>query len=523
MKATGNGTANASLLDSMQHRADPLADQAIADILGPWAPLPPGATAAEALDAHAEHWRRLRIVNQLIGQWTRNRDLPTWAQRATAPGSAFASGPDARVTRELIARLDTFVQAARLLPEWADPPRLMRAEQLFIEHGALSCVLLFCASLPECYVIPDIAAVLQATGQLERHTEHRIRSTAAMIFPVMMVGGLTTEGGSGVAQVLKVRLIHATVRNLVLRGRPPQAPGPGREATHGADVPPLPLPPGLQAMHQVLFAQGWRPAQQGLPCNQEALAYTLLTFGFVSLRSLRRLGLRLRPEDEEVTLHAWNVAGHVLGLERDLMVGSMAQAEELFAAMRARGRLMSAPAEASTRHRSPDATRQAGAQPPWGGPAPATPDPRPPLAQALMQTMEQVIPLRLARPFPVLMTRWLCRRGTMRELGLTRRVPWPSRWLFLLLMGAVRLFDATVRLVLPQFSVSRFIGRVLGYHFMTQVLLNQTRPLQLPQPTLDQIDTMMQRWGDDPHAPRWLNTLEDRLTTPGAWTRQPAR
>lgn len=515
MKSLGKGIITAALLDSMQHRADPLADQAIADMLGPWELLPPGATAAETLDAHAEQWRRLRIVNQLIGQWARNRDLPTWAQRATAPGSAFASGPDARVTRELIARLDTFVQAARLLPEWADSPRLMRAEQLFIEHGALSCVLLFCASLPECYVIPDIAAVLQAAGHLELHTEHRIRSTAAMIFPVMMVGGLTTEGGSGVAQVLKVRLIHAMVRNLVLRGRPPQAPGPGREATHAGDVPPLPLPPGPQAMHQVLYALGWRPALQGLPCNQEALAYTLLTFGFVSLRSLRRLGLRLRPEDEEVTLHAWNVAGHVLGLERELMAGSMAQAEDLFAAMRARGQL-----SVSTRHRNTDATHQAGSLP---GPAPATPDPRPPLAQALMQAMEQVMPLRLARPFPVLMTRWLCRRGTLRDLGLTRRVPWPSRWLFLLLMGAVRLLDATVRLVMPQFSVSRFIGRVLGYHFMTHVLMNPTRPLQLPQPTLDHIDTMMQRWSEDPHAPRWLNMLEDRLTTKGTWKRQPAR
>lgn len=496
MKAPGKGTATASLLDSMRHRADPLADQAIADMLGPWVPLPPGATATQALEANADHWRRLRIVNQLIGQWTRNRDLPTWAQRATAPGSAFASGPDARVTRELISRLDAFVQAARALPEWADPPRLMRAEQLFVEHGALSCMLLFCSSLPECYVIPDIAAVLQATGQLELNTEHRIRATAAMIFPVMMVGGLTTEGGSGVAQVLKVRLIHATVRNLVLRGRPPQAPGNGREAAPGGDLLPLALPPGPQAMHQVLFAHGWQPARQGLPCNQEDLAYTLLTFGFVFLRSLRRLGLRLRPQDEEVYLHAWNVAGHVLGLERELMVGSMAQAEAVFAAMQARGRL-----EAGS--------RQA--------------DPRPPLALALMQTMEQAIPLHLARPFPVLMTRWLCRRATLRDLGLTRHVPWPSRWLFLLLMGAVRLLDATVRLAVPQFSVSRCIGRVLGYHFMTRVLMNETRPLQLPQPTLDQIDTLMQRWGDDPKAPRWLNTLEDRLTAPGPWARQPAR
>ena len=57
----------------------------------------------------------------------------------------------------------------------------------------------------------------------EAHTEHRIRQTAAMVFPVMMRGGLMSPGGTGVAQVLKVRLIHATIRHLVLRGTPPDS------------------------------------------------------------------------------------------------------------------------------------------------------------------------------------------------------------------------------------------------------------------------------------------------------------
>ena len=64
----------------------------------------------------------------------------------------------------------------------------------------LSCTLLFCASLPECYVLPDLAEVLHTTGQLEQRTDWRIRSTAAMIFPVMMRGGLTTPAGGGVAR-----------------------------------------------------------------------------------------------------------------------------------------------------------------------------------------------------------------------------------------------------------------------------------------------------------------------------------
>ncbi|TAF69260.1 MAG: bifunctional aminodeoxychorismate synthase component I/aminotransferase, partial [Curvibacter sp.] len=38
---------------------------------------------------------------------------------------------------------------------------------------------------------------LNYTAQLEARTEHRIRATAAMIFPVMMRGGLTAPQGGG--------------------------------------------------------------------------------------------------------------------------------------------------------------------------------------------------------------------------------------------------------------------------------------------------------------------------------------
>lgn len=431
-------------------RADPPADEAVARMLD-------GAAGPHEMAA------RVAAINREIQRWDSNGALAGWEP-----------GPD--TDPRTGAALKDYLAACAALPAWADPVSIARAEALFMDMSMLSCTLLFCASLPECYVLPDLSAVLHAAGQLEQHTDYRIRSTAAMIFPVMMRGGLTAPAAGGLAQALKVRLIHATIRHLILRG-----PVPG--AAPAAHPPLLPaLPPAGGGLYHVLYAHGWDGARDGLPCNQEQLAYTLLTFHYVFLRGLRRLGLGLPRADEEAYLHAWNVLGHVLGIEHGLMAWTMEEAEARFAAFQARGL----------------------------GDA-AQPDPRPALAAALMREMANQLPLRLLKPFPVLLTRRLCGRRAAAALGLDTRVPLASRLLFAAGFGAVRAFDAAVRLFVPGFSISRMLTRVAGYRLVTRFLMDQTRPLRLPEALLGEVAGTLHAWRRDPLAPRWLSRLEARL------------
>ncbi len=465
-------------LAQSQYAADPLADDTMNRILGPWNSKPTPQNIAG-------HFVKITQVNRQFDQWTQNRSLADW------------HSADKTLPPDINAALQHYLREGQSLPAWADHAKIERAEVLFMDYGALSCTLLFCASLPECYVIPDLSAVLHAAGQLEQHTDYRIRSTAAMIFPVMMKGGLGQPDGSGVAQILKVRLIHATIRNLILRGAPADALAALGDQLYVASagiVPPLEHFAGReesqkQNMHQVLLAHGWRVGADGLPCNQEELAYTLLTFGYVFLRSMRQLGLGLSASDEEAYLHCWNVVGHVLGIRRELLVDTMAQAEALLAQMQVRGRAN-----------------------PW------QPDPRPALGAALMNTMERVIPFRALKGFPVLLTRYLCGTISAREIGVSANVSWASYALFALGMGLARIIDTVVRWLLPEFSISRFFTRVVGYHLMSRVLLDQTRPLKLPVHLLNQVSQAMEPWSEDTKAPGWLNAIEDRLTQHGTWT-----
>ena len=482
----------------MQYQADVLADSTIERILGSWQ-MPreylelsvhaepsssPLTSATRIASQWPQQWQKLADITEVFQQWPDNHSINIWR------------APSAGLAAEIGLPLEAYLRAGEQLPAWADAARIERAETLFMDYGALSVTLLFCSSLPECYVIPDLAAVLHVTGQLEKHTEHRIRSTGAMIFPVMMKGGLTDPHGGGIAQILKVRLIHATIRNLILRGSPQDALSMlgAQQNTEGAGmVPPL---PGLRAaddMHQVLFAHGWKTGEVGLPCNQEELAYTLLTFGYVFLRSMRKLGLGLPPADEEAYLHAWNVAGHVLGIERELMADTMIEAEMMFSAMQSRGRAGQLPNPA------------------------LTPDPRPALGQALINAISRVIPFRAFKSFPLLMTRHLCGSASAQDLGLNGPVSGLPRLLFTLFMLVTGAIDWLVRRVVSDFSIARFLTRLLGYQLMTKLLMDQVRPLKLPKHILDRVDFMMEHWSNDPKAPGWMNSIEDRMTIKGSW------
>lgn len=457
------GVADAPALAPFLRQADPLADRTVAAIVGPW------AAGAAVVGAGAQ---RLAQVNRAFGAWTHNAALADDWGAATPTDPAVAQA------------LKDYVAQGAGLPAWADPRKIARAEAIFMEQGPLSCTLLFCASLPECYVLPQLAEVLHIAGQLEQHTEHRIRQTAAMVFPVMMKGGLTDPEGGGVAQVLKVRLIHATIRHLILRGDPEAvahrvAPLAGAGGAGGS-------------MYAALAAHGWDVDAQGLPCSQAELAYTLLTFSHTVLQGLRTLGQGLPRADEEAYLHAWNVVGHVLGVRQELMAWSMEEAERLFGRLQAQAGLL-----------------------------PGQADPRPALGRALMDALARSIRLPVLRRLPVPLTRWLVGTRTAGLVGVNERVRWPVGLVFLGARLLTGLVDGVLALVWPGFSLSRLFTRVIGYHLLTRFLLDQTRPLALPERVLQPMRATVAAWSEDARAPGWVNALEDRLTVAGEWSEGP--
>jgi hypothetical protein len=400
---------------------------------------------------------RLGEATRLLQTWTSNAALDNWAP------------PDA--DPEVAAILRRYIDEAKALPVGYRADLIARAENVFMDYGPLSCVLLFCASLPQCYVLPHLAEVLNIAGQLVKNTDYRIRQTAAMVFPVMMRGGLTTPEGGGVAQVLKVRLIHATIRMLVLE-QPEKAA----------------LQPPANELHAALMRYAWSVESKGMPCSQLELAYTLLTFSYVFLDGMRKFGIPLSQEDEEAYLYTWNVVGHVLGIRADLMVTTMVQATAAFDQIQANARSK-----------------------------PARPDVRPPLGRALVDAMAQTIEVPVVRGLPVPMTRWLIGRRSADEVGINEQVGLLTYGLFVTGRFFVGAVDRAGRWIDPGFSLTRMFTRVIGYHFLTRFLLDQTRPLTLPSELIGPMRETVAKWHRDDRAPPWVQRLENRMTTQGEW------
>jgi hypothetical protein len=261
------------LLDRMRRTGDPLADATVRAVFDK------GEVAA---------------VNELLTRLVRNDDIPP--------------GPWPPPMAE-------YLRLSGQLPSWADGGLIRTGESLFLRYGLTSVGILGCSSLPECYVLRDVAAVLGATQRLAEHARRRIFETAMMVLAVMAEGGLA-PGGSGIRVTQKVRLMHAAVRRLI------------QTSPAAVDRPPA-------SLADALLAQRW-PAERGTPLSQEDLAAVLLTFSHVILRGWKYLGIELTREEAAAYLHCWNVVGHVLGVAEELLARDVEEAARLFEAIKRR-------------------------------------------------------------------------------------------------------------------------------------------------------------------------------------------
>ena len=247
--------------------------------------------AADAVVQSLYERGQVPLVNELLDLLVHNRQPPPSA---------------------LPVEVREYLHATAALPPWADPARIRLGESTFRRYGVLSLASLLCASLLECYVMRNGVHVLSLTTLLHKHTRRRLYETAQMVVRVMDRGGLD-DNGAGIRTAQKVRLLHAAMRRLL-----EEDPTAATEALQGK-----------RSMGALFARQRWNPAW-GRPICQEDMAFTLLSFSFLVLRSLQRLGAPLDERERDAYLHCWRVTGYILGVREELLPATLADAEVLY-------------------------------------------------------------------------------------------------------------------------------------------------------------------------------------------------
>jgi hypothetical protein len=184
-----------------------------------------------------------------------------------------------------------YFKETEVLPTWADKKQLEKSVSFFEQNIENIMTLLGVYSLPYCYAAADGARVLQLSKRIIEQTRKRLAETAQFVLEVMHPDAFLPQG-KAIRSIQKVRLMHAVVR------------------------------------YQILNGGKWDLAW-GKPINQEDMAGTNLSFSFIILQGLRKIGTSVSFEEAQAFLHHWAMIGYMLGLDEKLLVFQETQANIL--------------------------------------------------------------------------------------------------------------------------------------------------------------------------------------------------
>lgn len=196
------------------------------------------------------------------------------------------------VPEELPDNVEFWLRDHSSLPDWVDRSRIDRASALFVEHGVTISLILATASLVECYAARKGVKVLTYSYRLGQNAYRRVAESAQFVILVMTPGGLY-DGGQGIRAIQKVRLMHSAIRYLIRQT--------GR----------------------------WPENELGVPICQEDMAGTLMSFSFIVIRNLHKLGVKVSPAEAEDFLYFWRVVGELMGIRPDVLPQTMNEARNL--------------------------------------------------------------------------------------------------------------------------------------------------------------------------------------------------
>jgi len=206
---------------------------------------------------------------------------------------AALDGGDRHAIPDLPPALHDLLAPIQDPPSWFDPELADAGALTFWKGGSIPVSLtLFSGSLAFGYQSASLVRPLAATGRLEQMASRRLGETARWVLDVTTPGGMH-PGAPGIASTIRVRLVHALVRDRLLR-------------------------------------DGWDVEEWGIPISaSDMFATGIAGFHVVPLRAMADLGVRYSAAELEAHTHLWRWISYVMGTPEDLLPSSYREAVEM--------------------------------------------------------------------------------------------------------------------------------------------------------------------------------------------------
>jgi hypothetical protein len=187
--------------------------------------------------------------------------------------------------------LKDFFSGIDLRPPWLDRNLIQKGIELSQRSGIPGLVVLRDYCLMGGYESAAINKPLIYTGALKKGAAKRIAETVEFWVNITADDSLLPDR-LGLRSIFKTRFIHSYSRINILK------------------------------------ATDWDSAKWGIPLNLWDMLATNLGFSLVFLVGLRRLGMKVLPEEVEGLFHLWKYIGYLLGIPLELLPDTEKQAIE---------------------------------------------------------------------------------------------------------------------------------------------------------------------------------------------------
>jgi hypothetical protein len=190
---------------------------------------------------------------------------------------------------------NAFIAHCNTVPDWADFKAMEKGQRLIASYAPFMGASLFTGSLVGGSVFQKMTMVTAMTGMLSGSATQRLTETVAMVIRMAFPGEIR-PGHKGHETLARVRLLHSAIRRFLVVDT-------GRYQ-HPTEV----------------------------PICQQDLAVTLALFGYLNIRSLMQLGIKLERDEIDSFILLWRYAGHVLGIDEQLLPTSIEEQQAFFLA-----------------------------------------------------------------------------------------------------------------------------------------------------------------------------------------------